>query len=229
MAGGLIRSVPSRSYAKKAKKSEIPSVEANPTLAGTESDLQGLEVNGTKYKIPEGTSVVANPTLAGSESKLSGLQVGDTKYKVDTVEANPILVGTEANLEGIDVNGTKYKVGGSSNHLYLHTVYFVFTSGDKILFSFFNNHSTVYNSFNDVVDALIEKGLTGTVGQHPILATGIAISSSTSYSVYGIGAYYRNNVQGYTSLTLLSTAPSTISVRDSFMSAETKYMIEQIY
>lgn len=29
-------------------------VKANPTLAGTESDLTGLEVGGTKYKVPSG-------------------------------------------------------------------------------------------------------------------------------------------------------------------------------
>lgn len=57
-------------------------VAANPTLAGTESSLTGLEVNGTKYKVDTGTTVVANPTLVGTESDLTGLQVGNTKYKV---------------------------------------------------------------------------------------------------------------------------------------------------
>ena len=58
-------------------------VVANPTLAGTEADLTGIQVGETKYKVPNpGTTVVANPTLAGTESDLVGLQVGDTKYKV---------------------------------------------------------------------------------------------------------------------------------------------------
>lgn len=57
-------------------------VVANPTLEGTESNLEGLEVDGEKYKIPEGTVVEANPTLAGTEDALTGLQVGNTKYKV---------------------------------------------------------------------------------------------------------------------------------------------------
>jgi len=57
-------------------------VVANPTLEGTEPNLEGLEVDGEKYKIPEGTVVEANPTLAGTESPLTGLQVGDTKYAV---------------------------------------------------------------------------------------------------------------------------------------------------
>lgn len=64
-------------------------VVANPTLAGTEADLTGLEVNGTKYAVPSGggggTTVVANPTLVGTEDSLTGLQVGNTKYKVSNV------------------------------------------------------------------------------------------------------------------------------------------------
>lgn len=57
-------------------------VAANPTLAGTEADLTGLEVDGTKYAVPQPTNVVANPTLAGTEAALAGLEVGNTKYKV---------------------------------------------------------------------------------------------------------------------------------------------------
>lgn len=57
-------------------------VEANPTLAGTEASLTGLQIGDTKYAVPQGTTVVANPTLAGTEADLEGLQVGDTKYKV---------------------------------------------------------------------------------------------------------------------------------------------------
>lgn len=59
-------------------------VEANPTLAGTESDLTGLKIEDTAYKIPTPTTVVANPTLAGTEADLEGLQVGDTKYKISS-------------------------------------------------------------------------------------------------------------------------------------------------
>ena len=56
-------------------------VVANPTLAGTEGDLTGLQVGDTKYKVPEVINVVANPTLEGTEDPLTSLQVGDTKYK----------------------------------------------------------------------------------------------------------------------------------------------------
>ena len=61
--------------------SEKSEVVANPTLAGTESALTGVEVDGTKYKVEE---VAANPTLTGTETTLSSLQVGSTKYKVPT-------------------------------------------------------------------------------------------------------------------------------------------------
>ena len=51
---------------------------ANPTLAGTEGDLTGLQVGGTKYKV---SKVVANPTLVGTETSLTGLEVNGVKYK----------------------------------------------------------------------------------------------------------------------------------------------------
>ena len=77
----------------------IPEVVANPTLAGTESDLESLQVGDTKYKIPSGgTEVVANPTLAGTEADLTGLQVGATKYKV------PSGGGTQLYVHNIYMN-----------------------------------------------------------------------------------------------------------------------------
>ena len=57
-------------------------VKANPTLAGTEAGLTGLEVGGTKYKVEQPINVVANPTLAGTEADLEGIEIGDTKYKI---------------------------------------------------------------------------------------------------------------------------------------------------
>lgn len=53
-------------------------VAANPTLEGTESELTGIEIGGTKYKVPE---VIANPTLEGTEDDLTGLEVNGVKYK----------------------------------------------------------------------------------------------------------------------------------------------------
>ena len=58
---------------------------ANPTLAGTEEKLTGLQVGETKYAVSE---VIANPELAGTESKLNGLEVNGTKYSVNDVVAN---------------------------------------------------------------------------------------------------------------------------------------------
>ena len=64
------------------KAGDLSKVEANPTLAGTEAALTGLEVGETKYKVEQPINVVANPTLAGTEADLTGLQVGETKYNV---------------------------------------------------------------------------------------------------------------------------------------------------
>lgn len=57
-------------------------VEANPSLAGTEASLTGLQVGDTKYKVEQPINVEANPILAGTESDLSSIEIGDTKYKI---------------------------------------------------------------------------------------------------------------------------------------------------
>lgn len=58
-------------------------VVANPTLSGTEEELTGLEVAGTKYKVPSvgGTEVVANNGEPTTET-LTTLKIGDTNYEV---------------------------------------------------------------------------------------------------------------------------------------------------
>ena len=58
---------------------EEGSVKVNPTLAGTEALITGIEVEGTKYK---NVAVEANPTLAGTEADLTGLEVNGTKYAI---------------------------------------------------------------------------------------------------------------------------------------------------
>ena len=88
-------------------------VVANPTLAGGESSLEGLQVGETKYKVPSGTEVTANPTLAGTEADLTGIQVGETKYKVPSgteVVANPTGMVGAGLLTGLQVGNEKYKI-----------------------------------------------------------------------------------------------------------------------
>ena len=89
------------------------SVTANPTLGGSEANLTGLEVSGTKYKVPTGTTVNANPTLAGTEASLAGLEVNGTKYKVPeptAIEANPTQSGSETELDRLRIGSVKYKI-----------------------------------------------------------------------------------------------------------------------
>lgn len=57
-------------------------ITANPTLEGTENDLEGVEIDSTKYVIPPRVS--ANPELEGTESELTGLKIGNTKYKASS-------------------------------------------------------------------------------------------------------------------------------------------------
>lgn len=71
-------------------------VVANPTLAGTEAALTGLQVDETKYKV---TNVVANPTLAGTEPSLTGIEVGGNKYAVSGMTQG------EADLRYVQLSG----------------------------------------------------------------------------------------------------------------------------
>lgn len=66
-------------------------VVANPTLAGTERDLTGLQVNGTKYKIPSGggssiSPYASNPAMDGTASPGSSNDYarGDHVHPSDT-------------------------------------------------------------------------------------------------------------------------------------------------
>ena len=109
-------------------------VVANPTLAGTETDLTGLEVAGTKYKVPSGggTEVIANPSLAGNESDLTGLEVAGTKYKVPTGGSG----GTQLYLHNMATSGsaiTRSKVSVISIDNSSYTTLSSIGADDKIL------------------------------------------------------------------------------------------------
>ena len=89
-------------------------ITVNPTLAGTESALEGLEVDGTKYKVKQPTDVVANPTLAGTESELKSLKVGNEKYKVfhpEQCDANYLVGRVFSQIKvGFTADGTQYHI-----------------------------------------------------------------------------------------------------------------------
>ena len=82
-------------------------VVANPTLAGTEAALTGLEVDGTKYKVNQPTTIEGNPAGAGGGSALTGLKIGDTVYKVRDGATNGLgyltTAPTAANTDGIKI------------------------------------------------------------------------------------------------------------------------------
>lgn len=87
---------------------EKSAVAANPTLEGTETELTGLTVDGTSYKVPsggEGTTVEANPNSSAS-TELTKIKVADTIYSVSNVKA----VADEERLKTLSVDGTTYKV-----------------------------------------------------------------------------------------------------------------------
>lgn len=167
----------------------IPEVVANPTLAGTEDDLESLQIGDTKYKVPSGsgTEVVANPTLAGTESDLEGLQVGDTKYKVPSggteVIANPTLAGTESDLTGLQVGNTKYKVpSGGGLQLYQHNIRISVSNETNLLLTIINNSNTPLSG-DDVLNFLNNKGFT--LADHLYQATGFGKQSLNYISVFG--------------------------------------------
>lgn len=85
-------------------------VTANPTLAGTEPLLTGLQIGDDKYKAPDQTKIYTS--VAGTEPEFKGLQVGEgLVYKVPAgAVANPNLFGTEPLLDGLQIGNDKYKV-----------------------------------------------------------------------------------------------------------------------
>ena len=88
-----------------AQINDLNQVNANPTLAGTEAALEGIEVGTTKYKVEQPINVVANPTLAGTEAALEGIEVGATKYKVSS--------GSDVYVNNIFMQGS-YTSGSST-------------------------------------------------------------------------------------------------------------------
>ena len=125
------------------KTSGLKEVVANPTMAGTEADLEGLQVGDTKYKVG-GTEVVANPTMAGTEGDLTGLQVGDTKYKVGV---------NELYLHNISIKKSGDHTG-------------------CVFFKIFNNNSTPFTILT-LYDYLTENGHIISNGvEHAVMASG---------------------------------------------------------
>lgn len=82
-------------------------VVANPTLAGTEDPLTGLEVDGTKYKVNQPIDVEGNPAGVGGGSALTGLKIGSSVFKVRDGSTNGLgyltTAPTAANTDGIKI------------------------------------------------------------------------------------------------------------------------------
>lgn len=125
-------------------------VVANPELAGTETDLTGLQVGETKYKVEQPVNVEANPTLAGTEADLTGLQIGDTKYKVPS--------------------------GGGGGGKYRHNITFTRTGIFRACFSIISSQSSPYTTFADVAAALYNAGFVDALNLCD--ATGYSVSAS---------------------------------------------------
>ena len=106
-------------------KNGITKVVANPTLAGTEVGLEGLEVSGTKYSVKKGA-------VAGVEGAPSG---------------------TLATVLGLDNNGklAKGSVSGGTK-LYQHYLV-VETSTERFEFCIINNKSSQMSDIDETVGA----------------------------------------------------------------------------
>lgn len=113
---------------------------ANPTLAGTEDNLTGLQVGSTKYKVPSGGS---GSTAWGSITGTIGDQT-DLKNALDAKfdASNAVISGGGANLftethanwkPGMSV-GEKY-TPGTSQSTYYTTNLWAYSSKEKIKFS----------------------------------------------------------------------------------------------
>ena len=122
---------------------EIPSgttVVANPTLAGTEADLTGLQVGNTKYKVPTGGGGGSaswgsiTGTLANQTDLKSAL---DAKFDADNFTVSgggPNLVdlaNSHANWKPGMASGTKYTPGESATNYYTTNLW-SYTSNEKL-------------------------------------------------------------------------------------------------
>lgn len=136
-------------------------VKANPEMAGDEPNLEGLELSGDKYAVPQGggVEVVANPELSGTEANLTGLQVGDQKYAVPgtTLEVSNIESLTNeqcSNLKCGDIviyrqpDGPIVKPEKNKNHEYVVS----YKSNLKLNLTYVNTEAitvVVYNYTNN--------------------------------------------------------------------------------
>lgn len=170
-------------------------VTANPTLEGTEPNLEGLEVDGEKYKIPEGTMVEANPTLVGTESPLIGLQVGNVKYKVGggTKLYLHKITSMGGNKREIVLNGTDNTITLSSTSASL-TLIFISTSDTKYTTTYliakeiftgkvFGVYISPYSYFSNVIPASAKDTNIFEAVESPIYSSSNNTSTFTTYRI----------------------------------------------
>ena len=188
----------------------------NPEMEGDEPDLTGIEIDGDKYKIPEGTAVEANPELSGGESNLSGLQIGDTKYVVPqgtNVVANPTMSGSEPKLTGLQVGDNKYKVpqGGGTivNGINIDVIYGVGAVTITRLtatpqpFNSIMEPSDLYDYFNSLYNDIKENYQGGYVYDS---STGASVEADLSKGMYqGISGTYNEHDEIYGIVACVST------------------------
>ena len=128
----------SGSYNDLSNTPTIPTIVANPTLAGTESDLTGLEVDGTKYKVPTGGGSAGVSSLGGATGAItlgSNLSISNNILNASSTIGTTDLLWTNPNptsdfaaqtlsvdLIGYTMFGVAYKIEkawGSSAGVYM--------------------------------------------------------------------------------------------------------------
>ena len=182
---------------------------ANPTLEGTEPDLNSLLLNGTKYKVPSGggggggSEITMNPTHSSSDVSISGMTVDGVKYQVDTIWYTT-STPTEANPNGVKLAilpeepATKY-----DGYLYIiipeytvtynisngtHTGAAKIKEGNRLIFSITANSGYALPDTISVTGAdYVYNSTTGVVvltnPTGPVTVTAVCESTVTSYTV----------------------------------------------
>ena len=168
-------------------------VVANPTLAGTEDGLTGLQVGETKYKVEQPINVVANPTLAGTENALTGLEVGSTKYKVDSGMTNPMTTAGDMIYGGSSGTPTRLAKGTAGQVLKVNEWGTNFAWGNETIKSIGNTNSYIPSSVINYV--------TSAAGNDQALAAGYLQFTTTAPSA--------NNTNGYLKIVVLTSEPAT--------------------
>ena len=113
--------------------SNFSAVSANPTMQGSEADLDSIEINGTKYNIPSGGG---SGSLVSVYYDFTNNNASDGQGTVYCFSADPTILGNIDIMWG-DSNGIM------SNYSPINTIDLTLTYADKVSYAHFNTYNAI--------------------------------------------------------------------------------------